>query len=646
MSPSGFTNDQQTSEQAQPSQLVVALDVATKISGVAIFYQKILVATWSVSLNPELNYGSQKLAADLLIIESLFVNKIKAVCNYISNHFNQNHQIKQVSIVIEQSLHDHHQINQKLHFYCGLYLAYLEQSLKAVFNDIVIKIKLLPPQEWMMRVFNQQLERDAAKAFSKQQGLVLIKQQVPYLKQYLALEQPMFYDFYHYDDNQADAINIGFNEQDLRDVSVIKAEVKQRQNQVQKLQKQIKKLENNLLKFAQVEHSLLTNQLQKQHLKWTSELAQAKTDYQLLTNEKVLLKPKDVANRALNISTDVSTPALTYDWKERLILRIKALKLDHLIRDGQLDSWDENVVKQALVHLFKRRYYANQDYQIVNFDNGVAITIINEQIQCKKITGSKIAISADVGQFETLFSVWTKYWGLDLPVFNQKYVDAGNVVETKLVDYLKSAPGQALLKSGLNVSQAQSVVIKHLVAKDYQYDYFKDLNLDLGGVPDALCILENGQEVILEFKSANQKNQSKWLKFGVPDHYVKQAMVYTMLNKSTRFAIINFWLKDEDYQQIEQVNISAERLYSNFYELDLTKSEKLIKQAINNYQSVYQKRTSPIVTNLSIDQNLLKYLKLENQDQYGQYLWDYFWNLVNHQSHPFDEINLLTKLLS
>lgn len=140
-----FTHDQL--EQAQPSQLVVALDVATKVSGVAIFYQKILVATWSVSLNPELNYGSQKLAADLLIIESLFVNKIKAVCNYIANRFNQNHQIKQVSIVIEQSLHDHHQINQKLHFYCGLYLAYLEQSLKAVFNDVVIKIKLLPPQE-------------------------------------------------------------------------------------------------------------------------------------------------------------------------------------------------------------------------------------------------------------------------------------------------------------------------------------------------------------------------------------------------------------------------------------------------------------------------------------------------------------------
>ena len=68
-------------------QLVIALDVATKVSGIAIYYQQVLIATWSVILNPELKFGANKLVADLQIINQLFNDKL--IAWYLSSFFSK-----------------------------------------------------------------------------------------------------------------------------------------------------------------------------------------------------------------------------------------------------------------------------------------------------------------------------------------------------------------------------------------------------------------------------------------------------------------------------------------------------------------------------------------------------------------------------
>ena len=605
------------SNQVATPKLVIALDVATKISGVAIFYEQILIATWSLVLNPDLKFGANKVVADLDVIEELLTTKVVKVLNFLKA---QHLQIDDVGLIIEQSLHDHHNVSQKIHFYSGLMIATLHQCLVQQLVSFKFAIKMLPPSEWMLRLFNQQLDRQAGKNFSKQQALNLIYQQQPYLKHYYQLDHPWYYDYSAYDDNQADAINIGFNYQALRDVATIKMEAAKQQVDLKKIKALIKRLQTKIAKYDQTNFAKWSPREQQNYLNWQSELTQAKQQL-LQLQQPVLIDP----TKGLN---PVST--IDYHWQDRLIDKFATYQIS--ASSSQLDP---ELIKSYLVQTFKRKYYCNQDYVI----NDHHVVIINDQMNVKKITGSRFNITCNVGQFDTLFSVWCKYWNLDLPVFNQKYVNAGNVIEDLLVKWLESPMGRQYL----NRFEAPVVTIKAIKGADCNWDYFAN-HQRFGGIPDAIATLANQREVILEFKSANLKKYQIWKQNGIPQSYIDQAMLYGYLNQSEDFVIINYWLEDDDYQNLEQLEINPERIYSGWFKCDHLRITTLIKQANSQYETYYQQRQSPWISNLSNDQKLLDYLTISDQDQYRAYLWKQFLDFVNDRNHPFDPYTLLTNL--
>lgn len=601
-------------------QLVIALDVATKVSGIAIYYQQVLIATWSVILNPELKFGANKLVADLQIINQLFNDKLIAVLNYLKQHqclFNQ------IGIIIEQSLHDHHGVNQKIQFYSGLYLALIDQVLKIIVDQpYQMEIKMLPPNEWMLRVFNQQLDRQSGKQFSKQKGWQLIHDQQPYLQQLFRLEQPLYYQVASFDDNQADAINIGFNYQILRDVSTIKADLAKRQLEQKQLKRAIKSLEKKLLKYQAINWQALSPKEQQTYLEYQNQIEQKQQDLKEFNQERLIDK-----------TIKIEQPVVNFDWKEKLILKAKSFGFDL-----KWENVEQTKIEQVLLKTFYRKYYCNRDYLIENNQ----VKIINQQMSAKKITGSRFHISYDVGRFHTLFSVWCKYWNLDLPVFNQKYVQAGDEIEDKLVAWLQN--NLWYLNHFENDPVVKLVAIK---AKDCQYDYFPNQQI-FGGIPDAIATLASGKQIILEFKSANRKYYSKWLNEGVPIAYIEQAMLYAYLNQSFAFVIINHWLEDDDYEKIANLEIDPANLFSAWFDLDQQQIKTLMFQVQEQYQKYYQLPISPIISKLTIDQTLLKYLMIDSETHYIDYLWNNFIDYLNEQKHPFDEkhlINLIVEAL-
>ena len=611
-------NQSQTEQFNSQPQLVIAIDVATKVSGIAIFYEQILVATWSLILNPDLNFGANKVVADLSVIDQLLLDKLVQVINFLKTFRTK---LEKVGIIVEQSLHDHHNVSQKIHFYSGLMIATINQTLKAQLGTFQLEIKMLPPSEWMLRLFNQQLDRQAGKNFSKQQALNLIYQQQPYLKHYYQLDHPWYYDYSAYDDNQADAINIGFNYQGLRDVATIKAQRAKTQLELKQTQQAIKRIETKLKKYHHRDWNTLKASEQTQLLQWQSDLATKKSAYEQLQTPVLI----DINRK------QVDAPIVQLGWQDQLIKQslVYGWKLSY----GQ---FDENLIKWYLKTSFKRKFYCNQDYLIKDGH----LEIINNNLKAKKITGSRFGQTIDVGRYQTLFSMWCKYWNLDLPVFNQKYVNAGNIVEDRLVAWLKTPAGT----NYLNRFEAPVVKIQAIKGSDCNWDYFANEPI-FGGIPDAIATLANGKEIIFEFKSAMSKKRQQWIDHGIPQHYVEQAMLYCYLNRTQDFVIINYWLEDEDYNHCEQLEIDQNRIYSGWYQLDVNRIEKLMFSAQNQYQNYYVKPTSPAISNLMIDQTLVTYLQISNESEYENYLWNLFIEFLNGHDHTFDHYWLLKGLV-
>nr|WP_307917387.1 hypothetical protein [Mycoplasmopsis bovis] len=128
-------------------------------------------------------------------------------------------------------------------------------------------------------------------------------------------------------------------------------------------------------------------------------------------------------------------------------------------------------------------------------------------------------------RFNSEFKAFCHIARLALPVLQKKYVYAGQILEPKIIDNLQEFYTKKLLKS---------TIIKHIEAKDVDYDYFKNLDI-IGGVPDALA--EN-EKIVFEIKTTNIKNYDSWTlngqanklkKDGVPLGYKKQAQLYASL---------------------------------------------------------------------------------------------------------------------
>ena len=255
----------------------------------------------------------------------------------------------------------------------------------------------------------------------------------------------------------------------------------------------------------------------------------------------------------------------------------------------------------------KRHFYNNQDYYL-DYQNQVMVlkpefhdkllkkTLWNK-FGFKKVGGSLVGEVLEVDDFKSQFGAFSKIAWCGLPVLDEKYIRAGVAIEPLVIQVLK------------NVSKKE---IQTFDPKAYDFDYFKDKDDIIGGIPDGFMVAD---QIILEIKTTGEKNYTNWALYGIPVGYLKQAQIYTYLMGVHDYWIVATFLKEEDYLDPQNYPIKQRRLKNYRFKLNYDQVLDDIKKIKTWYQHYTTSGISPR-WNDAKDHDLLEYLKCENEMQY------------------------------
>ena len=191
------------------------------------------------------------------------------------------------------------------------------------------------------------------------------------------------------------------------------------------------------------------------------------------------------------------------------------------------------------------------------FDRRLNITEINDEerivyfdyYKLKKISGTKLGAVLGVSPFATPFKVACEIGGIYYEVLDTKYIEAGNVIEPILRDYLEHSVTR-LLKARLGLSDEDVVAIEPPGEKENcGYDHFHDERL-FGGLVDGYVLVNGRRDSVLEIKTSHSREG--WLDEDgnisrVPVSYMLQASLYAELSHLDRIVFLVGFLEDEDY---------------------------------------------------------------------------------------------------
>lgn len=266
--------------------------------------------------------------------------------------------------------------------------------------------------------------------------------------------------------------------------------------------------------------------------------------------------------------------------------------------------------------LKKRHFYNGKDYIL---DETTRTLILNKDFHeklynkklwgnfgFKKIGGSSIGdILLSNEKFKSEFSAFARIAYLNLPILDPKYVNAGIKIEPKVIEAIE---------------QINHYKIQTFDPEKYDYDYFKNKDDIVGGIPDGYV---EEKKLILEIKTTKEKNFENWEKYGIPNSYLKQAQLYSYLMGVEKFAIVATFLKEEDYLNPENYPIKKRKIKSYKYSIN----KEQVEDDLNKVKIWYKKYTKSGISpkyNLVEDLELVEYLKCRNEEEWLALLkkWD------------------------
>lgn len=253
----------------------------------------------------------------------------------------------------------------------------------------------------------------------------------------------------------------------------------------------------------------------------------------------------------------------------------------------------------------KRLCYNNSHYKL---DKSTKTLVLNKEYHkqlldnagkfggFKKITATYLGDILKVDNFKSPFAVFGRLCGVPMPVLDEKYINAGVILEPKIREKIEESLGSHL---------------ETYDAKEYNYDYFKD-NKFFGGLPDGYSKEKN---LIIEIKTTNVKNIENWEKYGLPKNYLLQAQLYAYLMKADKYSIVVLFLEDDDYKDPASVDINKRYLKNYRFTLDIPKLEDNLKKVEDWYDKYTKLGISP-EWNDSIDADYLEFLECSNKEEW------------------------------
>lgn len=178
-------------------------------------------------------------------------------------------------------------------------------------------------------------------------------------------------------------------------------------------------------------------------------------------------------------------------------------------------------------------------------------TVYFDTYKLKKITGTRVAPILGVGEFSTPFKVACEMAGLYPGDRTNKYMEAGNIIEPVLREYVAENIDKISDLLGLD----GSVVIEEPVeGKECGYDHFHHDKL-FGGMVDGYIHAGGSRRAILEIKTSGAKESWKDDEGGytnLSDQYMYQASLYAELSGVDEIVFVVGFLEESDYSRPKQ----------------------------------------------------------------------------------------------
>jgi hypothetical protein len=235
-------------------------------------------------------------------------------------------------------------------------------------------------------------------------------------------------------------------------------------------------------------------------------------------------------------------------------------------------------------------------------------TVYFETWKPKKITGAKIGGIFGLSDFSTPFKVaceLARIYPGDPP---NKYIDAGNILEPVLRDYLGHNVTK-MLRESLHVDENTKIAVEPPVEKEScQYDHFHDNKL-FGGMVDGYITKNGKRDSILEIKTSGSKD--KWMDENgsmncIPSSYMMQASLYAELSHLDRVVFLVGFLEEDDYRWPSRWKPSSDNTAIIVVDKMSEISQKMAEAEIW-YKEYVMKGYTPEWTDK--DTELLKYLR-------------------------------------
>ena len=250
--------------------------------------------------------------------------------------------------------------------------------------------------------------------------------------------------------------------------------------------------------------------------------------------------------------------------------------------------------------------------------NGSAISVEPPK-KPKKITGTHFPTIVGVNPFSTDFEVWCRCTRTyEIPFEGNKYTNAGQVIEPKVFDFLRTSMG-----FGNRVVTPEDIYGKEYF-KETWGDFYPNTPI-FGGMWDALIKDEDDEfEYVVEIKTVQVDGRSgsledRWKDGEAPHYQALQASLYAHLLGIDKVMMVAVALEDKkgDYEHPEQVTPSYAN--GNVYIDEFRVSERypnfdmLIEKATAWWNAYVVSGTSPEFDEKK-DAEILKALRTNNLD--------------------------------
>ncbi len=131
-------------------------------------------------------------------------------------------------------------------------------------------------------------------------------------------------------------------------------------------------------------------------------------------------------------------------------------------------------------------------------------TVVFDTYRLKKITGTRVAPILGMSEFSSPFKVACELAGLYPGDRANKYIDAGNILEPVLREYLGTRC-TTLLKDPLGVPEGSKVAVEEPVpGEQCGYDHFHNEKV-FGGMVDGYILMDGRRNSVLEIKTASDR---------------------------------------------------------------------------------------------------------------------------------------------